>query len=421
MGDTAAQKILARAAGRDRVAVGEIVTVHPRRLLTHDNTAAIIGKIGDELAEYGVADPEQPVIVLDHVTPARDTATAAGHAAVRAFVAEHGLAHFYDVGRGICHQVVLEEGLAAPGDVIVGSDSHTCSYGAVGAFATGIDRTEAAALLLTGETWLKVPATIRILLTGAPGPAVTAKDLILTLIGRLGADGATYRAVEFSGEVGALSISDRITVANMGIEMGAKAALFALDDLTREFLAATPAAPGTDRAVRSDDDADFESTREIDLADLVPVVARPGRVDDVVPAAEAAGTRVEQVLLGTCTNGRLEDLHAATTLLGGRPIAPGVRLLVLPASRRIYAAAAGDGTLAALSSSGATVLPPGCGPCLGAHQGVLAPGETCLSTANRNFRGRMGTPEADIWLGSPATAAAAALTGVITDPREVVP
>ncbi len=419
MAETFVQKVLARAAGRDRVDVGDIVTVHPRRLLTHDNTAAIIAKIGPELDRWGVADPEQPVIVLDHVTPAKDTATAAAHQAVRAFVTRFGLTHFYDVGRGICHQVVLEEGLAAPGDIVVGSDSHTCSYGAVGALATGIDRTEAAAVLLTGRTWLKVPPSVRITLAGSLPEAVTAKDLILTLIGRLGADGAAYRVVEFGGEIGALPVADRITIANMGVEMGAKAAVFEVDEATRSFLDASPLAPGDGSAVDADVGAEYESIHEVDLGTIAPVVARPGRVDDVIAVSEAAGTGVDQVLLGTCTNGRLEDLHAAAALLDGRPIAAGVRLLVLPASRRVFEAAAQDGTLAALSRSGATVLPPGCGPCLGAHLGVLAPGEVCLSTANRNFRGRMGTPEADIWLGGPTTAAATALAGVIADPREV--
>ncbi len=419
MGKTASEKILARAGGLTDVVTGQIVTVHPEHLLTHDNTAAIIAKIGDELATYGIADREQPVIVLDHVVPAKDTATATAHAGIREFVSTFDIPNFFDVGEGICHQVVLEQGLALPGDVIVGSDSHTCSYGAVGAFATGIDRTEAAAVLLTGETWLKVPATIKVELLGSLSPGTTAKDLVLTLIGRLGADGASYRAVEYHGSIDRLTMEDRITIANMGVEMGAKAALFPVDETTRRFL------EGTGRDLKdipfewSDDDAGFEREVALNLDELGPVVALPGHVDDVVPVSEAAGVPVDQVLLGTCTNGRLSDLRSAATLLVGRRIAPGTRLLVLPASRRVYQAAASDGTLAILVAAGATVLPPGCGPCLGAHQGVLAPGEVCLSTANRNFRGRMGTPESGIYLGSPLTAAASAITGTITDPREM--
>ena len=421
MGNTTSQKILARAGGLDEVVTGQIVTVHPDHLLTHDNTAAIIAKITEDLAAWGVADREQPVIVLDHVAPARDTATATAHASVRAFVTTFDLPHFFDVGEGICHQVVLERGLARPGNVIVGSDSHTCTYGAVGAFATGIDRTEAAAVLLTGETWLKVPSTIRVNLTGSLPLGTTAKDLVLKLIGELGADGAAYRAVEYHGSSDRLPMEDRITIANMGVEMGAKAALFPVDGETRWFLEGAGVDLGEGPFEWSDPDADFEREVTLDLDELTPVVARPGRVDDVVPITDAAGTKVDQVLLGTCTNGRLTDLRSAATLLEGRTIAAGTRLLVLPASRRIYQAAASDGTLAILAGAGAVVLPPGCGPCLGAHQGVLAPGEACLSTANRNFKGRMGTPESEIWLGSPLSAAAAALTGEITDPRELLP
>lgn len=419
MGLTFAQKILARGAGLSSVEVGQIVTVHPKRLLTHDNTAAIISKIEPELERYGVADPDQPVIVLDHISPARDTATAQAHKRVREFVARFNLRHFFDIGEGICHQVVLEQGLAPPGEIVVGSDSHTCTYGAVGAFATGIDRTEAAALLLTGETWLKVPPTIKVELSGRLPACTSAKDLILTLIGLLGADGASYRAVEFHGAIGQLSIDDRITVANMGVEMGAKAALFPVDEQTRGFLRETGRPEAENEFTWSDAEAAFEAVVGLDLGQVEPVVARPGAVDDVVPVSRAAGVKVDQVLLGTCTNGRLADLHSAAAVLAGRKAADTVRLLVLPASRRIFSAAAADGTLSELSRAGAVILPPGCGPCLGAHMGVLAPGEVCLSTANRNFKGRMGTPEAEIYLASPLTAAASALRGVITDPRQV--
>jgi homoaconitate hydratase family protein len=416
---TFAQNVLARSAGLEATSVGQIVTVHPRRLLTHDNTAAIIEKIAPELELYGVADPDQPVIVLDHVVPAVDTATAEGHRRIRAFVARHALKHFYDVGEGICHQIMLERGLARPGEVIVGSDSHTCSYGAVGAFATGIDRTEAAALLLTGETWLRVPASIKVVLAGRLPALTTAKDLVLSLIGRLGADGSAYRSVEFHGEVPALSLEERITVANMGVEMGAKTAVFPVDEQTRAFLSG--AAPDWDGegAVWADPEAEYEREVTLDLSAQEPVVARPGAVDAVVPVDAVAGVRIHQVLLGTCTNGRLSDLRAAAALLAGRRIHPGVRLLVTPASRRVFEAALADGTIAELSRAGGTILPAGCGPCLGAHLGVLAPGEVCLSTSNRNFKGRMGTPDSEIYLGSPLTAAASALTGVITDPREL--
>jgi homoaconitate hydratase family protein len=299
--------------------------------------------------------------------------------------------------------VVLEQDLAPPGGIVVGSDSHTCTYGAVGCFATGVDRTEAAALLLTGETWLRVPATIRVELTGALPPGCFAKDLVLTLIGQLRADGASYRAVEFHGDgVASLSLDERMTVANMGVEMGAKVAVFPPEDPDRW------ADPG----------ATYERTVTLDLAALEPVVALPHTVDNVVPVREAAGTRIHQCLLGTCTNGRLGDLEAAARILRGRHVHPGVRLLVLPASRAVLQAALVADVIDDLLAAGATLLPPGCGPCLGAHQGVLAPGERCLSTANRNFKGRMGCREAEILLASPATVAAAALHGAVVDPRQ---
>jgi len=302
--------------------------------------------------------------------------------------------------------------------VLVGSDSHTCSYGAVNAFATGIDRTEAAALLLRGQLWLKVPETIKITLENRLPARVSAKDLILTIIGRMGADGANYAAVEFHGGTGALSIEDRFVIANMGVEMGAKIAVFPSDAATREYLR-NAGAKDAGEETWADADARYAREIEYDLAAIEPVVALPHKVDQVKPVREAAGVEFQQFLLGTCTNGRLSDLEAAAQLLDGRTIAPGTRLLVLPASRRIFEAAIERGVITRLSRAGATLLPPGCGPCLGAHQGVLAPGERCLSTSNRNFKGRMGCKEAEIYLASPQTVAASALTGKLTDPRSI--
>ena len=420
MGQTFAQKILARASGHDEVAIGQIVTVKPAHLLSHDNTAAIIGKIGPELDTYGVIRPDLSVIVLDHVTPAADEKTATGHKKVREFVAKHNIKNFYDVGHGICHQVVVENGHAKPGTIIVGSDSHTCAYGAVGVFSTGIDRTEAAALMLTGETWLRVPETIRVTLRGSFAPGVGAKDLILQIIGDIGASGAGYQAVEFHGDIGKLSIPQRLTIANMGIEMGAKAAAFPVDEKTEAYLAEVGLPRDSYQPLWADADATYVRELNYDLATLEPVVAKPHTVDNTCPVTEIAGTKIHQCLLGTCTNGRLNDLHEAAAILAGKHIAPDVRLLVLPASRAIYEAAAEDRTLTTLSKAGATILPPGCGPCLGAHMGILAPGEACLSTANRNFKGRMGCKEGEIYLSSPATVAASALYGKITDPRKEV-
>jgi len=416
---TFAQKVLARAAGLEAVVPGQIVPVKPDHLLTHDNTAAIIGKIGDELEKYGVVRPDMPVIVLDHVTPAANEKTATGHANVREYVRKHGLPNFYDVGTGVCHQVVVEKGHALPGKILVGSDSHTCSYGAVNAFSTGIDRTEAAALLLVGETWFRVPPTIKITLKGGFQSGVSAKDLILTIIGDISAGGATYQAVEFHGNVGALSIEDRFVIANMGIEMGGKIAVFPFDAVTEAYLTSIGVDRGSYEPVWADADAEYIRELEYDLGEIVPVVALPHKVDNVKSVSEVEGMEINQALLGTCTNGRLSDLRAAAEVLEGKKVSPNVRLLVLPASRAVLEAALADGTISKLVASGGVLLPTGCGPCLGAHQGVLAPGERCLSTANRNFKGRMGCKDAEIVLASPETVAASAVAGVITDPRKV--
>ncbi|HDQ99444.1 MAG TPA: homoaconitate hydratase family protein, partial [candidate division WOR-3 bacterium] len=319
---------------------------------------------------------------------------------------------------GICHQVMVEKGLVRPGELAVGSDSHTCSYGAVNAFATGIDRTETAALLLTGKTWFKVPETMKLTLHGRLPEMVSAKDLVLTVIGRLGADGADYKSVEFHGDLATLDGDDRFTVANMAVEMGAKNAVFPCDDVIRQALDRAGVAPGWE-PLWSDPDAVFCGEHEFVLDEVVPVVSAPHKVDNVKPVSELAGTEVQQCLIGTCTNGRLSDLAVAAQMLKGRKVAPGVRLLILPASRTILEQALALGIIADLVSAGAVLLPPGCGPCLGAHQGALAPGERCLSTANRNFKGRMGCREAEVFLASPATVAASALAGRITDPREV--
>jgi len=416
MGLTFAEKILARAAGLDEVVPGQIVTVAPDRLLTHDNTAAIIGKITEELEQYGVARSSMPVIVIDHVAPAASEKTATNHKSIREFVKKYGIENFFDVGEGVCHQVMVEKGLVRPGQIAVGSDSHTCSYGAVNAFATGIDRTEAAAIFLIGETWLKVPSTIKVVLNGSLPAGVSAKDLVLKIIGDIRADGATYCAVEYHGDIANLSLDDRFTIANMGIEMGAKVAAFPVDDTTIAHYSSL----GIDdiEGVWADPDANYQRELHYDMSSIEPQVSLPHKVDNVKSVADAAGMDIQQCLLGTCTNGRASDFDAAAVILKGKRIHPSVRLLLLPASRSILKQIMASGTLSDLLDAGGVLLPPGCGPCLGAHQGCLAPGERCLSTANRNFKGRMGCKEAEIILASPATVAASALTGVITDPRK---
>jgi homoaconitate hydratase family protein len=418
MGKTFAEKILARKSGRDEVRAGQIVTVRPDHLLSHDNTAAIVEKIAGDLAEFGITDPAFHVVVLDHVVPASTEKDAENHQAIRQYVRRYGIQHFYDVGEGVCHQVLVEKGLARPGTLIVGSDSHTCMYGALGVFATGIDRTEAAALILTGETWLKAPESIRIELRQRLSPGVTAKDLILSIIGDLGADGANYQCVEFHGSVENLTIDDRLTMANMGVEMGAKAAVFPVDARAVAYLESIGVPPGSYEPIWADADAAYARTLEYDLSAIGPVVAKPHAVDNVVPVEAVEGTPIDQFLLGTCTNGRASDFLLAASIVEGKQIAAGTRLLLCPASREILRQVMTAGALAKLLDAGAMLLPACCGPCLGAHLGVLAGGERCLSTANRNFKGRMGCGAAEIFLASPATVAASAIHGCISDPRK---
>ncbi len=416
---TFAQKLLARKAGKASVVPGEVVTCRPDRLLMHDNASAILAKVAEELDSYGPDSTELPVIVLDHVIPASSEKVAAGHQQVRDFVRRFKLPNFFDVGSGVCHQVMLEKGLVLPGMLAVGSDSHTCSYGAVNAFATGIDRTEAAALLLTGETWFRVPESIRIELKARLPDMTMAKDLALTIIGRLGADGASYQSVEFHGDIGSLTFDDRFCIANMGVEMGAKNAVFPLDDVTTEHLDTAGVSCKQYESVWAEPDAEYSASFEFDLSEVQPSIATPHKVDNLRPVSDLAGMEFHQGLIGTCTNGRLTDLKIAADLLKGRKVADNVRLLVLPASREVLKQAVDQGYVSALVEAGAVMLPPGCGPCLGAHQGVLGPGEKCLSTANRNFKGRMGCKEAEIYLASPATVAASAISGKVTDPRSL--
>jgi len=415
MSKTFAEKILALKAGLDQSVPGQIVTVQPDKLLTHDNTSAI-AKTFRKIGVSQVANPDMNVIILDHVVPAANETYAQSHKETREFVRRQGIAAFYDVGEGICHQVLPEQGHALPGMLIVGSDSHTPSHGALGAFAAGIGRTEAAAVMATGEIWLRVPESMRILVEGEMPARVSAKDLVLRIIGDIGADGADYMSVEFAGPaIEAMSIAGRQVLCNMAAEMGAKNAYVAPDETTRRWLAGR-----TDAAYQEilpDEGATYARVLRYNVADLVPQVAKPHRVDNVVPVSEVAGLQIDQALIGTCTNGRLEDLAAAAEILRGKQIAPWVRLLVLPASREILLAAMEAGIIADLVKAGATLLNPGCGPCLGAHEGCMAPGERTISTANRNFQGRMGSREAEIYLASPATVAASALAGEIADPR----
>lgn len=415
MGKTFAEKILAKKSGLKSVEAGQIVDARPDFVLSHDNTADISKKF----ATIGLAkvwDPDRVVIVLDHCVPAATDKYAINHKVVREFVRQQNIANFYDINSGVCHQVMAEKGHALPGYLVLGADSHTTSYGALGAFAAGVGRTEVAATYATGSLWLKVPDTIRIVVSGKLHKMVGPKDVALYIIGKLGADFGIYKALEFTGEtVGDMSVGGRMTLCNLGAEMGAKIAYVAPDYKVFDWLSKRTDAKY--EVVVSDEDAKFESTHKFDASKLTPQVACPHTVDNVKPVSDVAGTKVDQVLIGTCTNGRVEDLELAAGILKGKRISKSVRLLIFPASMEVYREALEKGIIKILCDSGGVIMNPGCGPCLGAHEGALAPGEVCVSTANRNFKGRMGCNEALVYLASPATAAASALTGVITDPE----
>ncbi len=415
MGKTLAEKILSAKSGTDARA-GDIVMAKPDFVMSHDNSAAI-AKHFYKIGLPKVAIPEKIVIILDHVVPPSSVEYAENHKFIRQFVREQGIKHFYDINKGICHQVFTEEGFALPGTLALGSDSHTTTYGAVGAFSAGIGRTEMASIWATGELWMKVPQTIKIIIKGKLPEGVYAKDVVLHIIGTIGADGATYRAVEFTGPVvEGFSIASRMVLSNMAAEMGAKAGYVEPDEKTLEFLQGR--AKKEFELVKSDPDAEYEKVLEFDISELTPQIAAPHTVDNVKPIAELEGLEFNQGLIGTCTNGRVEDLEIAAKILKGRKVHPNVRLLVFAASWKQYIEALKKGIMETLAEAGAIVMNPGCGPCLGAHEGVIASGERALSTSNRNFKGRMGSKEGEIYLASPATVAASAIEGKITDPRK---
>jgi 3-isopropylmalate/(R)-2-methylmalate dehydratase large subunit len=415
MGQTIIEKILSRKSGR-KVQAGDIVVAKVDFVMGQDGTSPLAINAFREMGGRALFNPSRVALVIDHSAPSPTESVSNLHKLMRDFARETGC-RLYDVGDGVCHQLMLESGVVGPGFLVIGADSHTCTYGALNAFATGVGSTDLAAAMISGQMWFKVPPTLKFVCHGELPPGVYSKDLILHLIGRVTADGATYMAVEFTGEaIRALSMEGRFTIANMAVEMGAKAGLMEADEKTMGWLARytrrefAPAAP--------DPDAVYERVVEIDAAALEPQVARPHRVDNVVPLSEVGGLPVDEAVLGTCTNGRLEDLATAAAILRGRRVAPSVRFIVAPASRRVYLEALRDGTLETLVQAGAAVVTPGCGPCVGTHNGVPADGERVISTANRNFKGRMGNRNAEIYLASPASVAAAAVTGEITDPRE---
>ncbi len=417
MGKTLAEKILSKNSGADARA-GDIVIAAVNLGFVQDTTGPLTVRQFQAGGFKRLANPERTVLFIDHAVPSPNSGLSNDHMLLRDFARESGCV-MSDAGCGVCHQIVAES-YARPGDVIVGADSHTVTAGALGAFATGMGSSDVAVVFALGRTWFRVPETIRITLSGSFVDGVTAKDLILHLIGKIGADGATYKSLEFSGAaLDSMPVSQRLTVANMAVEAGAKVGLFPADEMTREYLVAQ--GRGDDyQPVCPDADAVYEQTININVADLEPTVAQPHAVDNIALAKELKGVRIQQVFIGTCTNGRLEDLAVVAGILSGKKCYPETRLIVAPASQQVLLEAIKAGYIQTLVEAGAVILPPGCGPCLGLHQGVLGNGESCLSTANRNFRGRMGNPESFVYLASPATAAATALTGEITDPREVM-
>ena len=413
---TLVEKIISQRIGAP-ARPGEVVVVPVDVLLAHEGTGPLAVEQFNAL-EGGRPKPTT-LLFFDHAAPAPRKELANVHLQLRNFGRSSG-AHVYEVGQGVCHQLVAEQ-WARPGAIVIGGDSHTCTAGALGAFGTGMGSTDIGVAMALGSTWLMVPETVRVEVSGRLSPMVTAKDLILHVIGRLRVDGAIYKALEFGGPtIDALSIPERITLCNMAVEAGAKAGLCAADEQTRVYLAAggreadyKPLAP--------DPDAHYVQVLEVNAGELGPVVAWPHAVDAVRPIGQVVGEPIDQVLIGTCTNGRWPDLDLAASILEGRSVHPDVRLLVAPASRTTYLEALQTGVLDTLVEAGAVILPPGCSACVGIHQGVLGDGERCLSTQNRNFRGRMGNPAGEIILASPATAAASAVTGHLTDPRDFIP
>jgi len=412
------EKILAKAAGKKTVQPGDIVDADVDMVMVHDLTGPLAVEAFNRIGVKHVWDNKKIVIILDHQVPAESVKAAELHKMLRAFAKQQGI-RLYDVGRGgICHQVMPEKGHVVPGTVMVGADSHTCTYGALGAFATGIGSTEAAAVFATGKIWLKVPETIKINVEGEFNPYVTPKDLILSIIGKIGADGATYKATEFTGStIRGMSMAGRMTLCNMSVEMGAKNGIVEPDETTRKFVEGRVTKPY--EAFKSDADAKYEKVFEFDASNLEPTVACPSQVDNVKPVSEIGDVPIEQAFIGSCTNGRLEDLRMAAQVMKGKTVKDGVRALVIPASQEVYRKAVDEGLVEIFTDAGALVCGSACGPCLGGHIGLLAAGETCVSTSNRNFIGRMGSTQANVYLASPATVAASALTGRITDPRTV--
>ena len=418
MGMTMTQKILARHAGLDSVEAGQLISAKLDLVLGNDITTPVAVNEFNKAGFDGVFDKDRIAIVLDHFVPNKDIKAAEQSKQCREFACAHCVSHFYDVGKmGIEHALLPEQGVVTAGDCIIGADSHTCTYGALGAFSTGVGSTDMAAGMATGTAWFKVPAAIKFELKGKLPKNCSGKDVILTIIGMIGVDGALYKSMEFTGEgVASLSMDDRLCICNMAIEAGAKNGIFPVDDITRAYMSGrTEREP---REFSADPDAVYEKSIEIDLSKIAPTVACPHLPENTKPASELSDIKVDQVVIGSCTNGRMEDMEAAYNTLKGKKVADGLRCIIIPATMAIYRECVERGYVTAFIDAGAVVSTPTCGPCLGGYMGILAEGERCIATTNRNFVGRMGHVKSEVYLASPKTAAASALTGRITAPKE---
>lgn len=420
MGMTMTQKILARAAGMDAVKAGDLIKANLSLVLGNDITAPVAIREFDKLGVEDVFDKKKVALVPDHFTPNKDIKSAEQAKVVRTFANEFGIENYFEVGEvGIEHALLPEKGLVVAGDVVIGADSHTCTYGALGAFSTGVGSTDMAAGMATGKAWFKVPEAIKFNLTGKLNPYTSGKDLILHIIGMIGVDGALYKSMEFTGEgMHTLSMDDRFTIANMAIEAGAKNGVFEVDDLTREYMREHSVREFTE--FTADDDAEYSEVIDVDLSKVPHTVAFPHLPENARTPENWGDVAIDQVVIGSCTNGRLTDLQRAAEILKGHKVKKGMRVIVFPATQKIYLDAIKDGTLSTLVEAGCVISAPTCGPCLGGHMGILAAGERCVSTTNRNFLGRMGHVESEVYLASPEVAAASAITGKISAPEEVM-
>ena len=419
MGMTMTQKILAAHAGLESVTAGQLISAKLDIVLGNDITTPVAVNEFTKAGFNSVFDKDRIAIVLDHFVPNKDIKAAEQSKQCREFACSHCVSHFYDVGKmGIEHALLPEQGVVTAGDCIIGADSHTCTYGALGAFSTGVGSTDMAAGMATGMAWFKVPSAIRFNLTGSLPANCSGKDVILTIIGKIGVDGALYKSMEFTGDgAHSLSMDDRLCICNMAIEAGAKNGIFPVDDVTMKYMEGR--CERTPVIFSADEDAEYEQTIEIDLSKIVPTVACPHLPENTKPAAELSDIRIYQVVIGSCTNGRMEYMEAAYETLKGHTVAQGVRCIIIPATMQIYRECVQRGYVTAFIDAGAIVSTPTCGPCLGGYMGILAAGERCIATTNRNFVGRMGHVDSEVYLASPATAAASALTGYITAPKEV--